>query len=218
LARYYRKAGEDVTIVCHTGDGCAQDIGFQTISGAAERNENVIYICYDNEGYMNTGVQRSSGTPYGASTSTTPAGSVSIGKTTHKKNMPMIMSMHDIPYVATATLSHLEDYAKKLTKAREKVKEGFVYLHVFCPCTEGWKVPPDGSIEVCRAAVRTNYFPLWESEWGDYRITQTVKKQKPVSELVKLIGKFKHLGDDGIGTLQAEVDKRFSVLKALCDR
>jgi pyruvate/2-oxoacid:ferredoxin oxidoreductase beta subunit len=216
LARYYRKTKQDVNIVCHTGDGCAQDIGYQTISGAAERNENIIYICYDNEGYMNTGVQRSSGTPYGASTSTTPAGSVSIGKPTHKKNMPLIMSMHNIPYVATATMSHLEDYAKKLAKAREMVKEGFVYLHVFCPCAEGWKVPADSSIQVCRTAVQTDYFPLWESEWGRYRITQPVRKPKPVVELLRLIGKFKHLGDDHVNALQAEVGKRFAVLSALC--
>lgn len=217
LARYYRKAGIDATIVCHTGDGCAQDIGFQTISGAAERNENFIYICYDNEGYMNTGVQRSSATPYGAATSTTPIGSESIGKTNAAKNMPMIMSMHDIPYVATATMSHLEDYASKLTKAKEKVKEGFVYLHVFCPCLVGWKVSMDSSIQVCRAAVRTNYFPLWESENGTYRITQPVAKPKPISELIKLIGKFKHLDDENIHILQSQVDKRFSILKSLCD-
>jgi pyruvate/2-oxoacid:ferredoxin oxidoreductase beta subunit len=218
LARYYRKAGIDATIVCHTGDGCAQDIGFQTISGAAERNENVIYICYDNEGYMNTGVQRSSATPYGAATSTTPVGAQSIGKTTNSKNMPMIMSMHDIPYVATATLSHLEDYAEKLTKAKEKVKEGFVYLHVFCPCLTGWRMPVDSSIQVCRAAVRTNYFPLWESENGTYRITQTVNKPKPISEMTKLIGKFKHLDEESLKILQGQVDKRFSLLQAVCDR
>jgi pyruvate/2-oxoacid:ferredoxin oxidoreductase beta subunit len=165
---------------------------------------------------MNTGVQRSSATPYGASTSTTPAGSKSIGKTTAAKNMPMIMSMHDIPYVATATLSHLEDYAKKLTNAKEKVKEGFVYLHVFCPCTTGWKVPADASIQVCRAAVQTNYFPLWEMENGTYRITQSVSKPKPIGEMLKLIGKFKHLGEEDIAILQQQSDKRFTVLKALC--
>jgi pyruvate/2-oxoacid:ferredoxin oxidoreductase beta subunit len=218
LARYYKKAGIDATILCHTGDGCAQDIGFQTISGAAERNENVIYLCYDNEGYMNTGVQRSSATPYGASTSTTPAGARSIGKSTSAKNMPMIMSMHDIPYVATATLSHLEDYAKKLAKAKEKVKEGFVYLHVFCPCLVGWKMAMDASIQVCRAAVRTNYFPLWEAENGTYRITQSVAKPKPISELTKLIGKFKHLDAKNLQRLQETVDKRFSLLQAVCGR
>ena len=218
LSRYYRKAGIDATVVCHTGDGCAQDIGFQTISGAAERNENVIYICYDNEGYMNTGVQRSSATPYGAATTTTPVGAQSIGKPTTSKNMPMIMSMHDIPYVATATLSHLEDYAKKLTKAKEKVKEGFVYLHVFCPCLEGWKMAVDASVQVCRVAVRTNYFPLWEMEKGYYRITQTVNKPKPISEMTRLIGKFKHLDDESLGILQNQVNRRFSLLQAVCDK
>lgn len=217
LARYYRKAGIDATIVCHTGDGCAQDIGFQTISGAAERNENVIYICYDNEGYMNTGIQRSSATPYGAATTTTPTGTVSFGKNTKAKNMPMVMAMHDIPYVATATLSHLEDYAKKLQKAKEKSKEGFVYLHVFCPCLVGWKIPMDSSIQVCRAAVRTNYFPLWEKENGKFRITQPVAKPKPVEELTKLIGKFKHLDADKIDVIQEQVNRRYAILQALCE-
>jgi pyruvate/2-oxoacid:ferredoxin oxidoreductase beta subunit len=113
-------------------------------------------------------------------------------------------------------MSHLEDYAKKLAKAKEKVKEGFVYLHVFCPCTVGWKVQPDSCIQVCRAAVRTNYFPLWEAEDGEYRITQPVSKQKPISEMLKLIGKFKHLGDDDVNILQQQSDKRLRVLKALC--
>jgi pyruvate/2-oxoacid:ferredoxin oxidoreductase beta subunit len=217
LTRYYQKAGIEANVVCFTGDGCAQDIGFQTMSGAAERNEKMVYICYDNEGYMNTGIQRSSATPYGASTSTTPVGAAQKGKTTAKKDLPMIMSMHDIPYVATATLSHLEDYAKKLEKAKEKSKEGFVYLHVFCPCLVGWKIPMDGSIQVCRAAVRTNYFPLWESENGQYRITQKVAKPKPIEELTKLMGKFKHMSGEELAVLQKKADKRFGVLQALCD-
>ena len=216
IARYYQKAGIDATIVCHTGDGCAQDVGFQTLSGAAERNEKVIYICYDNEGYMNTGVQQSSATPFGSSTSTTPLGSESRGKTTGSKNMPMVMAMHECAYVATATLSHLEDYAKKLVKAQEKVKEGFVYLHVFCPCTVGWKYPPGESIELCREAVRTNYFPLWEVEDGRFTITQPVKDPKPVSDLVAKIGKFKHLRGPEIEVLQEQVDRRFKTLESLC--
>jgi len=218
LTRAYQKAGVDATVVCFTGDGCAQDIGFQAMSGAAERNEKMIYICYDNEGYMNTGVQRSSATPFGASTSTTPAGAASYGKTTGAKNLPMIMAMHDIPYVATATLSHLDDYAKKLAKAKEKVKEGFVYLHVFCPCLVGWKIPMNASIQVCRAAVRTNYFPLWESEYGKFQITQKVAKPKPIQALTDLIGKFKHLEEDKLTVLQGMVDKRFRILEALCDK
>jgi pyruvate/2-oxoacid:ferredoxin oxidoreductase beta subunit len=216
LTRYYHKAGIDTKVVCFTGDGCAQDIGYQTLSGAAERNEKIIYICYDNEGYMNTGIQRSSGTPFGASTSTTPAGSHSQGKTTAKKDLPAIMSMHDIPYVATASMSHLEDYAKKLEKAQEYVKEGFVYLHVFCPCLVGWKIPMNASIQVCRAAVRTNYFSLWECEKGEYRMTQKVAKPKPVKELTDMLGKFKHLTDENLQILQGMVDKRQRTIDALC--
>lgn len=218
LTRYYQKAGVNATVVCFTGDGCAQDIGFQTLSGSAERNEKMIYICYDNEGYMNTGIQRSSATPYGASTSTTPVGAVSQGNTTSSKDMPMVMSMHDIPYVATATLSHLEDYAKKLVKAKEKSKKGFVYLHVFCPCNVGWKIPMDGSIQVCRAAVRTNYFPLWESEDGEYQITQKVAKQKSIQNLTSLLGKFKHLNEENLEILQEIVNKRSTILQALCGK
>jgi pyruvate/2-oxoacid:ferredoxin oxidoreductase beta subunit len=217
LARYYQKAGIDATIVCHTGDGCAQDVGFQTLSGAAERNEKFIYICYDNEGYMNTGVQQSSATPYGTATSTTPLGNESRGKKTSSKNMPMVMAMHDPAYVATATLSHLEDYAKKLVKAKEKSKEGFVYLHVFCPCTVGWRIPADSSIEVCREAVRSNYFPLWEAEDGRFTITHPVKEPKPVNDLVAMIGKSKHLREPEIAVLQGQVDRRFRTLQALCE-
>jgi pyruvate/2-oxoacid:ferredoxin oxidoreductase beta subunit len=216
LTRYYQRAGIDATVVCYTGDGCSQDVGFQTLSGAAERNEKMIYITYDNEGYMNTGIQQSSATPYGASTSTTPLGSAGRGKTTGAKNMPLVMAMHDIPYVATAALSHLEDYAKKLVKAKAKAKEGFAYLHVFCPCVVGWRIPVDSSIQVCRAAVRTNYFPLWEMEEGVCRITHPVRAPEPVAELTKIVGKFKHLGEDDLAVLQGQVDHRFKVLQALC--
>jgi pyruvate/2-oxoacid:ferredoxin oxidoreductase beta subunit len=216
LTRYYQKAGIDATVVCYTGDGCAQDVGFQTLSGAAERNEKMIYITYDNEGYMNTGIQQSSATPFGATTSTTPLGRSSRGKPTGSKNLPMVMAMHDIPYVATATLSHLEDYAKKLVKAKEYAKQGFVYLHVFCPCVVGWRIATDASIQVCRDAVRTNYFPLWEAEEGRYRITHRVADPKPVVELTRTLGKFKHLRDEEIAQLQHEVDRRLMTLQALC--
>jgi pyruvate/2-oxoacid:ferredoxin oxidoreductase beta subunit len=167
---------------------------------------------------MNTGVQQSSATPFGSSTSTTPTGKQSRGKNTGSKNMPMVMAMHECAYVATATLSHLEDYAKKLMKAKEKTKEGFAYLHVFCPCTVGWRTPPAASIEVCREAVRTNYFPLWEVEDGRFTITQPVKDPKPVSDLVAMIGKFKHLQAPEIAVLQEQVDRRFHTLESLCAR
>lgn len=164
LSRYYRRAGINATIVCFTGDGCAADVGFQPLSGAAERNEKIIYITYDNEGYMNTGNQRSSTTPLGAATTTTPVGKASRGKPSVPKNLPLIMAMHNAAYVATATPSHLEDFAKKLVKAKKKKDEGFVYIHVFCPCPVGWRIDSNLSIQVCRMAVRTNYFPLWKQK------------------------------------------------------
>ena len=217
LARYYQKVGKDVTVVCYTGDGCAADVGFQPLSGAAERNEKIIYICYDNEGYMNTGVQRSSTTPLHAATTTTPVGKESRGKPTVPKNLPLIMAMHQTAYVATATLSHLEDLAKKLVKAAEKKNEGFVYLHVFCPCPVGWRIPSDSSIQVCRMAVRTNYFPLWEAEDGKFRFTHEVASPRPVEELTKLIGKFAHLKEDQLEDLQQMVNERYALIKTLCD-
>jgi pyruvate/2-oxoacid:ferredoxin oxidoreductase beta subunit len=216
ISRYLRRIGNDSPVVCFTGDGCAADIGFQPLSGAAERNEHILYICYDNEGYMNTGYQRSSTTPVGASTSTTPFGSASQGKTTPAKNVPLLMALHGAPYVATATLSHVEDFAKKLVKAKEKLKEGFSYIHVFSPCVMGWRFDSALSIEICRLAVRTNYFPLWEAENGKFCLTQEVSNPKPVSELTRLLRKFSHLKENDLGRLQKIVDDKYAFLKGLC--
>ncbi|MBN1162067.1 MAG: hypothetical protein JXA17_08980, partial [Dehalococcoidales bacterium] len=197
LSRYYNRIGQDATVICFTGDGCATDVGFQPLSGAAERQEKFIYLAYDNEGYMNTGNQRSSATQIGAATTTTPVGKIGKGKATASKNMPMIMLMHKPRYMATATVSHLEDFVKKLKKAKEKSKEGFVYLHLFSPCPVGWRIDSSKVIEVCRTAVRTNYFPLWEAEDGKPRITVEVANPKPVSEFTKLMRKYSHLKEDG---------------------
>jgi pyruvate/2-oxoacid:ferredoxin oxidoreductase beta subunit len=217
LSRYFRRTGQDATIVCFTGDGCATDVGFQPLSGAAERGEHIIYLAYDNEGYMNTGNQRSSATQKGAATTTTPVGKLGRGKTQQSKNMPMIMLMHRPRYMATATLSHLEDFAKKLQKAKEMSKEGFVYLHVFSPCPVGWRIDSNRVIEVCRTAVRTNYFPLWEAEDGKPKITVDVASPRPVTEFTKLMRKFSHLKEDGLAELQKQVDERFRLLKSLCE-
>ncbi|MCK4862795.1 MAG: hypothetical protein KAS25_00795 [Dehalococcoidales bacterium] len=217
LARYYNRIGQDATVVCFTGDGCATDVGFQPLSGAAERGEKIIYLAYDNEGYMNTGNQRSSATPLGAATTTTPVGKIGRGKPTISKNMPMVMLMHRPAYMATATLSHLEDFAKKLKKAQEKVKEGFVYLHVFAPCPVGWRINSNMSIEVCRTAVRTNYFPLWEAEDGKPGFTVEIANPKPVAELTKLMRKFSHFKEEDMANLQKAVDERYALIKNLCD-
>jgi pyruvate/2-oxoacid:ferredoxin oxidoreductase beta subunit len=216
ISRYLRRVGKEATVVCFTGDGCAADVGFQPLSGAAERNEHIVYICYDNEGYMNTGYQRSSTTPFGASTSTTPAGIAGKGKPTPAKNMPLLMALHGARYVATATLSNLEDFAKKLLIAKEKKNEGFVYLHVFTPCVMGWRFDSSMSIQVCRTAVRTNYFPLWEAEEGKFRLTHEVDNPRPIQELTKLVRKFSHLKEADLDRLQQLVNERYAFLKALC--
>jgi pyruvate/2-oxoacid:ferredoxin oxidoreductase beta subunit len=218
ISRHFRKAGKDVTVVCFTGDGDASDIGFQPLSGAAERNENIIYICYDNEGYMNTGNQRSSSTPLGASTTTTPVGPKSKGKRTVAKNLPIIMAMHPVAYVATATLSHMEDFVRKLQKAKEKRKEGFVYLHVLSPCPVGWRLASDVSIKVCRAAVRTNYFPLWEMEDNQFRFTVNVGEPRPIQEFTGLIGKFSHFKADELASFQEAVNERFEIISSLVEK
>lgn len=216
LSRYYRKKGKDVTIVCFTGDGDASDVGFQPLSGAAERNEHIIYVCYDNEGYMNTGNQRSSSTPLGAATSTTPVGPKMRGKSTFAKYLPLVIAMHPVAYVATASLSHMEDYAKKLLKAKEKSKEGFAYIHVFCPCIVGSRIASDAGIQVCRMAVRTNYFPLWEMDEGKFRFTQTVGEPHPIQEYLGLSGKFSHFKEADIARFQEAVNERYGFIEYLC--
>ncbi len=214
-ARYYRKIGKDVTPVCFVGDGNTADIGFQNLSGAAERGENILYICYDNEGYMNTGYQKSSTTPRGAWTSTTQVGSTGRGKESHAKDMPLLMAMHDVPYVATATLSNLEDYAAKLLKAKEAKKHGLAYIHLYTPCPTGWKLAPDSTIEMCRNAVESNFFPLWEAEYGNVRFTYEPKEATPLKSFIKMARKFSHLSDEDIQSLQEQLEYRYSRLQKL---
>lgn len=213
--RYYNRIGRDVTMLAFGGDGGTADVGFQSLSGAAERGEQMIYICVDNEGYMNTGVQRSSTTPYGAWTSTTPVGSVLRGKTRDAKPMPLLMVMHDCEYVATASTAFLEDYYAKLDKAVEAAKRGMAYLHVFSPCPTGWRFPPGRLIAVARKAVETNMVPLWEYEsgLGRIRFTHPVDKPLPVQDYLSLIGKYKHLSDEQIAFIQRQTDRRIEVLK-----
>jgi phenylglyoxylate dehydrogenase beta subunit len=212
--RYYNRIGRDVNMLALAGDGGTADVGFQSLSGAAERGEQMIYICLDNEGYMNTGVQRSSTTPYGAWTSTTPVGSVLRGKSRDAKPMPLLMVMHNCEYVATASPAFMEDYYGKLEKAIAASKRGLAYIHIFSPCPTGWRFSPSLLIEISRKAVETNIVPLWEFENNDDRIrfTYPIKNPQPVSAYLKLIGKFRHLDDEQISYIQRRTDKQIERL------
>lgn len=210
-AAYRRRGMDDICVVGWAGDGGTYDIGIQALSGAAERNEDVIYVCYDNEAYMNTGVQRSSGTPYGAWTTTTPG---SGAKSEPKKDIDEIMIAHRVPYLATATAAYPHDLVAKFKKARGIKGTRFIRLLAACPA--GWRTPDNLSIEVMRRAVQCNLFPLMEVEDG-LRFTQTVVPDEviPVRDYLSIQGRFKQMTDQDVEKAQQQVDERF---KRFADR
>ena len=198
-------------VVAMGGDGATLDIGLQSLSGAWERGHDFLYVCFDNEAYMNTGIQRSSGTPFGAATTTSPAGKLSIGQSTWKKNMPAIAAAHDIPYVATACPSYPFDLIEKVTKA--VATHGPSYLHVLSPCPTGWRYPTDLSIRLGRLAVETGVFPLYEVENGKYRLNFDSSKLRPVRDYLTPQGRFRHLPKEEIERIQEGVNKEYQKLK-----
>jgi pyruvate/2-oxoacid:ferredoxin oxidoreductase beta subunit len=194
--------GDDETLVAvWAGDGGTFDIGLQALSGAAERNEDLLYICNDNEGYMNTGTQRSSATPLFAWTTTTP---VMQPKENPKKDIMAIMADHHIPYAATATIAYPEDLIRKLEKARGI--RGTRFIHLFSPCPPGWKMPSEQTIKISRLAVRSRLFPLYEIENGRNYTIQEEHRVVPVKEYLKLQGRFSHLTEKDIEITQRNVD------------
>ena len=211
MNRKGRKSLPGVKVVAMAGDGGTSDIGIQALSGALERGHNFLYVCFDNEAYMNTGIQRSSSTPYGASTTTSPAGKVSIGQFTWKKNMPDIVVAHDVPYVATACPSYVKDLITKVEKA--VATEGPSYLHILSVCPVGWRSPPELGVRIGRLAVETGIFPLFEVENGKYRLSPDLPKLKPVNDYLKLQGRFRHLSDDVINMIQQKVNEDYAKLK-----
>jgi len=203
------KGREDITVTGFAGDGGTLDIGIQALSGAAEREENLLYMCYDNEAYMNTGIQRSGATPFGATTTTTPL----LGKKENKKDLPLIMAAHMIPYVATACVSYPQDLFQKVRKAREK--KGTRYIQILCPCPPGWRFNIDQTIEVGKLAVRTGMWALYEIENGKFKLTGASRgltdpsKRKPIEEYLKLQGRFRRLRENQIEILRQRIDDQW---------
>ena len=201
---------DDVNVVAFGGDGGTVDIGLQSLSGAMERGHNFTYICYDNEAYMNTGIQRSGATPFGATTTTSPKGKASFGEDKPKKNMPMIMAAHGVPYVATASIAYPEDFMKKVKKSAEI--DGPAYIHLNQPCTTGWGYDSSKTIEIGRLAVETGSWILYEIENGEFNITYRPTERKPVKEYLKPQKRFRHLDDEHIDKIQEFVDKECAEL------
>jgi pyruvate ferredoxin oxidoreductase beta subunit len=206
VAALHQRKLEDITVVGWAGDGGTVDIGIQALSGAAERETNFIYICYDNEAYGNTGMQRSGATPYGAWTTTTPS-----GKRERKKDMALIMAAHKIPYVATACPSYPLDFINKLRKAKEI--KGTKYIHILAPCPTGWRYDANKTVEIGRLAVLTGLWALFEIEYGRFKLNSPSdrlldkSKRKPVKEYLTLQGRFRNLKEEDIERIQKWVDE-----------
>lgn len=214
------KKPDDCTVVGFAGDGGTADIGIQALSGAIDRNDDVLYICYDNEAYMNTGIQRSSSTPHFADTTTTPQGTVIPGKMQQKKNLTKIMVAHGIPYVAQTTfIGNFKDITEKAHKAI--YTPGAAFLNVMAPCPRGWRYPSEKLMEVTKMAVETCVWPLYEVVEGKYILSYKPKNKLPVEEYLKMQGRFAHMFKPGnewmIEEVQKEVDKNWEELLKLCE-
>ena len=195
----------DTQVLVLAGDGGTYDIGFQCLSSAAERNEDFLYICLDNEGYMNTGAQKSSSTPHFARTGSTPA-----GKTTRKKNLSEIMAAHGVPYVATASASHLSDLVRKVTKA--KAIRGTRLITVLIPCLDGWGIADDSGLEAARRAVESGAFPLFEIEDGTRYTLNQPAKTRPIADYLSLQRRYRNMTPEAVATLQDEIDAGWATL------
>jgi pyruvate/2-oxoacid:ferredoxin oxidoreductase beta subunit len=215
LARGYKIIGrEDVIIAGLIGDGGTVDIGFQGLSAAAERNENIFWFTYDNEAYMNTGGQRSGATPEHARTATTPIRRLSRGKVEEKKNVPFILALHRVPYVSTASVAYPGDLTAKILYGKEL--RGFRYMHIHSPCPTGWGVDPKDSIKVSRLSVESGLWPLYEILGGrDFKLTYKPRKLKPVDKALKMQGRFRHLSEVEVAAIQGKTTENWERLLAM---
>jgi pyruvate ferredoxin oxidoreductase beta subunit len=212
LERKGKVPARGTKVVAMGGDGATSDIGFQALSGALERGHDFLYLMFDNEAYMNTGIQRSSATPWGASTTTSPAGKKSIGQKTQKKNMAAIVAAHEIPYVATACPSYPFDMMEKVKKGL--AVNGPAFINVFSVCPTGWRSAVDLSVRLGRLAVQTGVFPLYEVVNGKYKITVEPSPMRPVQDYLKLQGRFRHLSENDVKEIQERTIHEYNMLKA----
>ncbi|MGI6221944.1 MAG: thiamine pyrophosphate-dependent enzyme [Coriobacteriales bacterium] len=207
-----RKGEKDFTVVGFAGDGGTADIGIQALSGAIDRNDDILYICYDNEAYMNTGIQQSSLTPYGASTTTSPVDRNGQATLTQKKDMFRIVSAMGAPYVATASVGYLDDYATKVEKASHI--HGTKFIHVLAPCPTGWGSPVDATVELAREAVDCGLWRLAECEGGVVTVNRDPRKKTgefaSVEHYLKSQRRFKHMSDEDIRLVEAHRDAQWS--------
>ena len=213
----YQTIDPEVHAIAFAGDGATADSGLACLSAAAERRDNIVYICYDNEGYMNTGFQKSGTTPRGASTTTTPVGKAGRGTLNFKKDVPMMMAMQDAAYVATLSPSHMADFVAKMEKAAS-IKDGLVYLHVLTACPSGWGTPSHQSIDYMRKAVQSRYFLLFEYRAGEFTIsspTKNIKQPLDIAEFVTGQKRFKHLAEEDIQELREYAERRWALLQRL---
>jgi pyruvate ferredoxin oxidoreductase beta subunit len=208
------KVDKDIRFIAFGGDGGTYDIGLQSLSGALERGHNFTYICYDNEAYMNTGIQRSGATPRGAFTTTAPAGKVSPGKTECKKDLTAIVAAHGVPYVAQTSPHRARDLMEKVQKAVRT--EGPCFINVLSPCPRGWRFKPEDSIQMCKLAAETCVWPLYEIEDGKVKINYKPREKKPVRAWLESQGRFKHLfsakNEAVIEQFQQDVDRKWNAL------
>lgn len=209
---------KEIRFVAFGGDGGTYDIGFQSLSGAMERGHTMVYVCYDNEGYMNTGIQRSSATPRGADTTTSPAGSVIPGKAQHRKDLTAIVAAHDVAYAAQGTIAFWNDLTAKAEKAFNA--GGPAFLNVLAPCPRGWRYDPADTVEMARLAVETCFWPLYEVDRGEWKLTHRPREKRPIEEWLQKQGRFKHLFAPGnskvIAEMQERVDRDWQSLQARC--
>jgi pyruvate ferredoxin oxidoreductase beta subunit len=213
------KIKKEIKFLAIGGDGGTYDIGLQALSGALERGHNFVYVCYTNEAYMNTGIQRSGATPKGASTTTAPAGKVIPGKVQFRKDLTAIVAAHRIPYAAQATISNWNDLVTKSQKAF--AAEGPAFINVLAMCHRGWRYPQENTVGIAKLAVETGYWPLIEVENGAWRFTYKPKERKPIEEFLKTQGRFKHLFTEQnkhiIAEIQQQIDDNWARLERLAE-